>query len=79
VFPKHGPCTFMQLRVPVFWDVMRCLLVIDFSGQPVGPVFRGRAVRLETSVTNYQPKLLNIVQERTPEFSPVPLRQISLE
>jgi len=51
-----------MLRSFLFWDItqLRLRLVTDVSGQPVGPILQGSS----TQITNYQPTLHNIPEER---------------
>jgi hypothetical protein len=54
------------MRFAVLRDVaQRCLVVADFSGHPVGPIFKGKAIqdvvteRLPLNIGNYQSMLRN--------------------
>ena len=76
---RAGVCSSnaLYLRSSLFWNVTQHRLVFtDVSGQPIGPIFKGQAIRTawllnmgptgcpETSVTNYQSTLSNIPEER---------------
>jgi hypothetical protein len=39
--------TMYQVRLSLFWDVTQLMLVLvtDVSGQPIGSIFRGQAVK----------------------------------
>jgi len=62
--------TLRDFRLPRWWNAThRRLVVSDVSGQPIGPTFRGSLkvgpkVCPETSVTNYQPAVRNIPDQR---------------
>jgi len=56
------------MRYSLFWDVTRrSFVVADVSGQRIGLIFKGP----ETSVTEYQSTLRNILEERKCNAYPV--------
>jgi hypothetical protein len=65
------------VRSALFWDVpqRRLLVITDVSGQPkknwTRPLKRGPIRCPETSVTNYNPTLFNIPEERRSRNSSV--------
>jgi hypothetical protein len=53
-----------KLRSSLFWDVTQHRMVVtDFSGQPIGPTFKGQAFQ-SRNISNYHSTLRNTTQER---------------